>query len=77
MNDRIKDVATGAATAIAAKGFQRWMDRYDAKPVFRAKLVRRFRRFFGLNTTAERQEAHDEMLRAVQRAVDEYKGGGK
>lgn len=77
LKDRGKDMAIGAATTVAAKGFRKLMDRFAAKPVFKAKLVQRFRRFFGIESDEDIERAHQEMLTAVQKAADEYQAKGK
>lgn len=72
LRDEAKSVAAQQGAKLAAKGFQRLMDRFDAHPIFRAQLVRSFRRFFGITTTAEKQAAREDLERASKRAVDEY-----
>lgn len=48
LKDKATDLAIGAGGAIAARGFRAWMDRYARQPITKWQLVRRFRRWAGI-----------------------------
>jgi len=72
--EKAKDEAISAVVVVAFGAFRRFMDRLAKKPLLpKLQLVKKFRRLTGRETEEELREAHEEMLKTVQKSVDEYR----
>lgn len=67
MNDETKQKMAEAGVKAGASLFARMMDRFARKPLFKAALVRGFRRVFGRISP---EQLEDEVTPIVNKALD-------
>lgn len=69
LRDDLKREAAKRGVDVASRGFRAFMDRFARKRP--RGLVSRFRTFFGIESAADREARHAEMLAAVTKYINE------